>query len=109
MLDRATLAGMPGDLLRALNELIEANGLDRDQVTDSDSYCNNIVHLEMFLHQYPRMVGIQLFPKLKSLSLINQVRRLCFPMSAKENMLPPLHAMPHNLAWSFHGFFPGRP
>ena len=75
MLDRESLAGMPVDLIRALDELIEANGLDRDKLAESDTYCNSIVHLEMFLHQYPQMVGIQLFPRLKTLSLLNQV---CF-------------------------------
>lgn len=70
MIDRAALAVLSGDELRALDELIEANGLERDQLAES---VGNIVHLEMFLHQYPRMLGIQLFPYLKSLSLINQV------------------------------------
>ena len=70
MSDR-TLSGISGDDLRLLDELLEANGLDRGQVADS---ADSVTHLEMFLHQYPRMVGIQLFPNLKSLSLINQVR-----------------------------------
>lgn len=74
MLDREYLVGMPVELLRALDELIDANGLDRDKLAESDAYCNSIVHLEMFLHQYPQMVGIQLFPRLKTLSLLNQVR-----------------------------------
>ena len=69
MSDRA-LSSISGDDLHLLDELLEANGLDRGQVANS---ADSVTHLEMFLHQYPRMVGIQLFPNLKSLSLINQV------------------------------------
>ena len=69
MSDRA-LSSISGDDLHLLDELLEANGLDRGQVAES---ADSVTHLEMFLRQYPRMVGIQLFPNLKSLSLINQV------------------------------------
>ena len=71
-MDRAALAGLSGEEIRALDELVEANGLDRDLLAES---VESVVHLEIFLHHYPRMLGIQLFPYLKSLSLINQVRR----------------------------------
>ena len=69
-MDRAALASLSGDEIRGLDELIEANGLERSELAES---VENVTHLEMFLHHYPRMVGIQLFPYLKSLSLINQV------------------------------------
>ena len=69
-MDRAALAQLSNEELRGLDELIEANGLEREQLAES---VESVTHLEMFLHHYPRMVGIQLFPYLKSLSLINQV------------------------------------
>ncbi|GAX73782.1 hypothetical protein CEUSTIGMA_g1233.t1 [Chlamydomonas eustigma] len=61
--------GLSSDELRSLDELLEANGLEMEQLQNAP---DTISHIEMFLHQYPRMLGIQAFQHLKSLSLINQ-------------------------------------
>jgi hypothetical protein len=44
--------GLSNDELRSLDELLEANGLDMEQLKNAPE---TITHLEMFLHQYPRV------------------------------------------------------
>ncbi|KAJ9527642.1 hypothetical protein QJQ45_025918 [Haematococcus lacustris] len=59
---------------QALEELLDANGLTEEQLESTEQ----ITHLEMFLHEYPKMMCIHLFPYLKSLCLIHQgIREIC--------------------------------
>lgn len=53
----------------ALTTLLEANGYTQEELIYEG---DDVTHLEMFLHEYPRMRGLQLFPKLRTLQLTEQ-------------------------------------
>ena len=53
----------------ALSSVCDANGLSEGQVV---SKADQVEHLEMFLFNYPRMLGLTIFTNLSSLSIMQQ-------------------------------------
>lgn len=54
---------------QALAALLESNGIAPEELGRA---ANEVTHLEMFLQDYPRMLGLHMFTRLTSLQLIDQ-------------------------------------